>query len=131
MVREWHTTKAAAPQRLSKQWLLLANPAYGHHSKMPHRSCSKRPLLSKWQHYNISSACSLHVSCKSCSLWCTTFPPSEEAASEKLSTMVTPFLPQLTAFKKHHGRSCPWWWHLLSILHPHLSSPTEMTPQQN
>lgn len=80
----------------------------------------------KWWHHNISLACCPHRSSRSCPRWHTTsFPASHRAGPQELSTVVaflasaycqheemsmvsTPsFLPQPTAFLKHHHRSCP------------------------
>jgi hypothetical protein len=115
---------------------------------MFHRSCPKWRLLSKWWHHSISSACCLH---RSYLRWPTTsFPASDVAGPQELSSVVTfpasayyqheisvvvspSFLPQPTAFLKHHCRSFP-----TGAVHsstsvaasPNPSNHTEMVLQQ-
>jgi hypothetical protein len=113
--------------------IFVSDPPSGPSGEIPPQE------LSKWQHQDISSACSLSMVLAS--------PASAGATAQELSMVVllsylslllswgavhngkTSFLPQPTPLVKHSCRSCPQWQYFLPSLLP-ASSPTEMTPHQ-
>ena len=102
--------------------------------------CFSRPVKSGGSHQNGSSMASQPGAGLVVGWWChrscpwgfIIFPASAEAAPQELSTVVTPFLPQPTAFMKHHCKSCPTGTvHSGSTSSPaSLSIPTDTVPQQ-